>query len=47
MDQRDPREKERDGPTCSVNSTFNYSVGAVSVAAGIALIWLGWRFLGG
>jgi hypothetical protein len=38
---------EADGPRCTVNSTLNFSIGAVSVAAGAALIWLGWRtFLG-
>lgn len=35
------------GPRCNVNSTFNYSVGAVSVAVAAALGWLAWRYFAG
>ena len=52
MDERDPKPapdppSQGRGPSCAVNSTFNFSVGAVSVAAGIALAWAAWRYLAG
>jgi hypothetical protein len=52
MDERDPKPRpepgsQGKGPNCAVNSTFNYSVGAVSVAAGAALAWAAWRYFAG
>jgi hypothetical protein len=47
MEDRDSNADRIDGPSCRVNSTFNFSVGAVSVAVGAALIWLASRYFSG
>ena len=46
-DRQEPGPNQGKGASCTVNSTFNYSVGVVSVAAGAALIYAGWSWLSG
>lgn len=38
------QRKPPEGPTCGVNMTFNYTVGAVASAVGFALVYFAWDY---
>ena len=41
------QRKPPEGPTCGVNMTFNYSVGVVASAIGLALVYFAWVYFRG
>jgi hypothetical protein len=44
MEQRNQRP-ETPEPSCNVNSTFNFTVGALAIAAAIVIGYLVWHWL--
>ena len=47
QDDAERPDKPQGGPTCSVNMTFNFTVGAVASAIGFTLIYLAWSYFFG
>ena len=44
MEENLDERQQSTGPTCSVNSTFNFSVGVAAIFASGAIIISAWRF---